>query len=278
MTTFDLVDGQDVRDAAAVARAFRNSKPEVVHHLAASLEVSNGLKNPAEEAQTNIVGTINIVEACRRSGARLFYASSGAVYGRQEKQPLKEDSPLEPHWPYGVSKLAGEKYVEQARLLHGLKTTSFRYSIVYGVGEWFGRAHTMFIRSALKGKPIVVFGDGEQTRDYIHVSDIVDAHMLALEAGATGVYNLGSGTGTSIIDIAETVRGMAGSRSEIITVDVGEGERFDGRVRLNGEIRRFCLDSSKARHDFWGRRATSLYGLKEEIEWAKGRWRGRPRA
>jgi UDP-glucose 4-epimerase len=246
-------------------RIVKEEKPEVIHHLAASLEITRSIANPMKEATNNVLGTVNVLEAARDVGAKVVYASSGAVYGRTDLLPSSEDDPPQPHWPYGVSKLAGEQYVEQYRRFYGLKAISFRYSIVYGDGEWFGRAHTMFIKRSLEGKPLIVFGDGRQTRDYIHVSDVVQAHLDC--DGREGVYNLGSGKETTIHRVAEMVGG------EIVFRETAEGESAPEqpeRVRLEGELRRFCLDPAKAKAAFWKGSTVKLEdGLASERKWAE---------
>lgn len=215
------------------------------------------------------------------------YSSSGAVYGEAKYLPINEEHPLEPHWPYGVSKLSAERYVMQYHKLFGLETTAFRYGIVYGPREWFGRVLTMFIkRIFIENKPPVVFGDGSQTRDFVYVNDVAKAHMLALENDeAVGqVFNVGNGKGTSINELAKTLVEISGKKLEVIHDNPVEGtpSRFQPeRVRLKGELKNFILSIEKADKTLGWRPLTGFRdGLLKEISWVmknNERWNVKPR-
>lgn len=188
-----------ILDVAMLNKVVQNEKVDIVDHLAAELEVYTGIKDACKDVQINILGTLNVLNiAIKNRVEKVLFASSGAVYGEAKYLPIDEGRPLEPHWPYGVSKLSAERYVIQYYKLFGLNTTAFRYGIVYGPREWFGRVLTMFIKRVfLENKPPVVFGYGSQTRDFVYVGDVVKAHMLAIEnPEADGqVFNIGSGKG-----------------------------------------------------------------------------------
>jgi UDP-glucose 4-epimerase len=263
-------------------------KIEIIDHLAAELEVYSGIKDSERDARINIIGTLNVLNiALKNHVKKVLFASSGAVYGEAKYLPIDENHPLDPHWPYGVSKLSAERYVVQYHKLFGLETTAFRYGIVYGPREWFGRVLTMFInRVFLENRSPVVFGDGLQTRDFVYVGDVVKAHILAIEKDeAVGqVFNIGSGTGMSIKELAETLIDMSGKGLEIIYDDPDEGcaSRYQPeRIRLKGELKNFILDIKKANKILEWRPLTKFReGLLKEIDWVmmnKERWNVKPR-
>ncbi|MEM2718884.1 MAG: GDP-mannose 4,6-dehydratase, partial [Candidatus Bathyarchaeia archaeon] len=214
-------------------------------------------------------------------------ASSAAVYGQAKKVPQDEMHPLEPHWPYGVSKLCAERYCIQYNRLYGLNTVAFRYSIVYGPREWFGRVLTMFIkRIFLENKPPVVFGDGTQIRDYVYVKDLVRAHILAIinEKSNGEVFNISSGKGISIKDLAHLLLEISGKNLGIIFDNLKEGEVSQyqpERIRLPSELKVLVLDNRKTNEVLGWRPETNLHdGLIEEIKWIMAnpwRWQVKPR-
>ncbi|MDI6690833.1 MAG: GDP-mannose 4,6-dehydratase [Candidatus Bathyarchaeota archaeon] len=283
----EIVKGS-VLDVATLNDALKKEKINIIDHLAAELEVYTGIKDTEKDAHINILGTLNILNiALKNKVEKVLFASSGAVYGEAKYLPIDEEHPLEPHWPYGVSKLSAERYVIQYHKLFGLNTTAFRYGIVYGPREWFGRVLTMFIKRVfLENKPPVVFGEGMQTRDFVYVKDIVRAHMLAIKKPeATGkVFNLGSGKGISIKELATMLLKMANKELDIIYDNPQEGSasRFQPeRIRLQGELKNFVLDCRKAQKVLgWSPQTDFTDGLAKEIEWIlkfPRRWSGKPR-
>ncbi|MEM3642200.1 MAG: GDP-mannose 4,6-dehydratase [Candidatus Bathyarchaeia archaeon] len=263
-------------------------KINIIDHLAAELEVYTGIKDSKRDARINIFGTLNVLDvALKNSVEKVLFASSGAVYGEAKYLPIDEEHPLEPHWPYGVSKLSAERYVLQYHKLFGLDVTAFRYGIVYGPREWFGRVLTMFIkRIFLENKPPVVFGDGLQTRDFVYVGDVALAHMLAVEKpeAAGQVFNIGSGKGFSIGELANLLVEMSGKKFDVIydNPEEGSASRFQPeRVRLKGELVNFVLNCNKANKLLsWYPEVNFKDGLNEEIEWVlkfPKRWSGKPR-
>lgn len=283
-----IVTRGSILDKNSLNNIFKDEKINIVDHQAAELEVYRGIQDSEADAYANIIGTLNVLNAALKNKVeKVLFASSGAVYGEARYLPIDEGHPLEPHWPYGVSKLAAEKYVMQYHKLFGLNTTAFRYGIVYGPREWFGRVLTMFIkRIFLENKPPVVFGDGAQTRDYIYVGDVVKAHMLAIESSNVDgqVFNISSGKGISIGNLAKLLVEMAGKDLEIIydNPDEGAASSFQPeRIRLSGELRNFVLDHGKAKKVFGWAPTTELKdGLTKEIDWIlknSERWKTKPR-
>jgi len=277
-----------ILDFAQLNMIVKKEKIDIIDHLAAELEVYTGIKDAERDAKINILGTLNILNAALRNHVeKVLFASSGAVYGQAKYLPIDEEHPLEPHWPYGVSKLAAERYVLQYNKLFGLNTTAFRYSIVYGPKEWFGRVLTMFIkRIFLENKPPVVFGDGSQTRDFVYVKDVVKAHMLAIEKqeSAGKVFNIGSGEGVSVKELANMLVKASNKGFDILYDNPKEGSASHfqpERIRLQGELVNFILDCSKAEEILGWRPQTDFNkGVTKEIEWIlkfPKRWAGKPR-
>jgi UDP-glucose 4-epimerase len=277
-----------VLDENRLNNVVQKEKINIVDHQAAELEVYTGIRDSERDARINILGTLNVLNvALRNNVGKVLFASSGAVYGEAKYLPIDEGHPLEPHWPYGVSKLSAERYVVQYHKLFGLSTTAFRYGIVYGPKEWFGRVLTMFIkRIFLENKPPVVFGDGSQTRDFVYVGDVVKAHMLAIEnSDADGqVFNISSGKGVPIRDLAKILIEISGKKLETIYDNPAEGTASNfqpERIRLTGELRNFVLEWGKAKKVLGWNPATDLNdGLVKEIEWIlknPRRWNTKPR-
>jgi len=277
-----------ILDFAQLNMIVKKEKIDIIDHLAAELEVYTGIKDAERDAKINILGTLNILNAALRNHVeKVLFASSGAVYGQAKYLPIDEEHPLEPHWPYGVSKLAAERYVLQYNKLFGLNTTAFRYGIVYGPKEWFGRVLTMFIkRIFLENKPPVVFGDGSQTRDFVYVKDVVKAHMLAIEKqeSAGKVFNIGSGEGVSVKELANMLVKASNKGFDILYDNPKEGSASHfqpERIRLQGELVNFILDCSKAEEILGWRPQTDFNkGVTKEIEWIlkfPKRWAGKPR-
>ena len=176
-----------VTDAAAVARVFEAARPELVFHLAAQIDVRRAVEDPGFDATANVIGTLNVLEAARRCGARRFVLAStgGAIYGEADELPTPESAPARPLSPYAASKAAAEGYLDLYARLHGLSTMSLRLANVYGPrqdprGE--GGVIAIFCDAAADGRRVTVYGDGGQTRDFVFVGDVVDAFMAAGDA------------------------------------------------------------------------------------------------
>jgi UDP-glucose 4-epimerase len=257
----------DLTDAS-VRDLFREVRFELVSHHAAQLDVRVSVEQPLKDARINVLGILNLLEAAVEVETRRFvFASSGGVlYGDAPVRPTPETSSKLPISPYGVTKLASEHYLYYYRVVRGLECVALRYANVYGPRQDpHGEAGVVaiFCSRLLKGEPIHVFGDGEQTRDYVFVGDVVRANMAAsrMDLSDTGgafddvAFNVGTGVGTSVNRLAEVLEAAAGSRP--------------GRVYRDaraGELQHNTLDASKLRAHGW-RPTTALEdGLKQTYE------------
>ncbi len=215
---------------------------DVVYHLAARVLVAESILYPREYNDVNVGGTVSLMEAMRDVGVeRVVFISSGAVYGNQETQPLKEDSPTFPHSPYAVSKLAGEFYVNTIGSLWGIETVCLRVFNAYGPGQHLPAAHPpvipSFLYQALRGGSLVVHGSGNQTRDFIYIDDAVRAMVAAATAPGANrtVINVGSGMETSIRDLVSRILEITHSTAEALYTP-----------RNDPGVSRMCADLSLA--------------------------------
>jgi len=177
--------------------------PDVVFHLAAQIDVRRSVADPVADAETNILGSLNLLQACVIANVRqcVFSSTGGAMYGTPEVLPANEAQPEQPDSPYGIAKLAVEHYLRFHRQAHGLSSVSLRYGNVYGPRQDpHGEAGVIaiFIEQMLRGKRPTIFGDGEQLRDYVYVSDVVEANVAALDHDIPRPINIGTGVGTSV--------------------------------------------------------------------------------
>jgi len=193
----------------------QSEKPDLVNHHAAHVNVPRSTADPLYDADVNIVGSLNLLESARQSGvAKFIYASTGgAVYGEPVYLPCDENHPVNPICPYGVSKLTVEKYLSFYALAYDLHYVILRYPNVYGprqdpMGE--GGVVAIFAGHMVRAEPVVINGSGEQERDFLYVEDVVRANLLAQQAPGGQTYNLGTGIGTSVNQLFETMSGMAG--------------------------------------------------------------------
>jgi len=236
---------------------------DVVNHHAAQIDVRKSVADPAADARVNVLGLLNVLGcACRHRTRRvLFVSSGGVVYGEPEQRPTPETAPKAPLSPYGVTKLAAEYYLNYYLTVQGLEYAAMRYSNVYGPRQDpHGEAGVVAIFSErlIEGRPLTIFGDGEQTRDYVFVGDVVAANMLltdaALPAAGGGVdaraFNVGTGAETSVNELAAAVMGVAGRRVEVTCADARPGE-----------LRHSSLDASRLRALGWAPRTSLHEGL-----------------
>jgi UDP-glucose 4-epimerase len=256
----------DIRDAAGVREAIDAAQPEVVFHLAAQTDVRKSIADPAFDALTNVVGTINVLEAARSAGARRFINTStgGAIYGDVDQVPTPETVSPEPMAPYGQSKFCAEEYLRWARRLYGFETVTLRYGNVYGprqdpAGD--AGVIAIFCGRALEGRRPTVFGDGMQTRDYVFVGDIVRANLAAADHPApTGSYNVGTSEESTVLDVVAAVREAAGLAEDDFAPDF--------QPARTGELLRSSLDVSRARDELGYTATTSLReGIAETYAW-----------
>jgi UDP-glucose 4-epimerase len=247
----------DIRDAEAVGATVERARPEVVFHLAAQIDVRKSVADPANDSRINVEGTINVLRAAQASGVgRVVNTSTGgAIYGEGQIIPAPEDHPVAPEAPYGLSKFCAENYCELFRRLHGLPTVSLRYGNVYGprqdpLGE--AGVVAIFCGKLLEGARPTTFGDGLQTRDYVFVSDVVDANLRVAESDTTGALNIGRGVETNVLEIVEVLGAHADGPFE--------PEHAPERP---GEVRRIALDCSRAKSEIgW----EAQVGLEDGLE------------
>lgn len=275
----------DILDKAKLTRAMKGA--DGVAHMAAQLEITKAVSDPYYDLTSNTVGTINVLEGMLKNNCSVLVNSSSAcVYGQKNNReiPTPEEVSLEPNWAYGVSKLAAEKYCAIYGDLHGITTISARYAIVYGPNEWYGRAMPVFIKNTLQKKPLIIFGSGDQTRDFIHVDDVVDFTCLSLQSlfkntkkkGSHTSYNVSTAKKTTILQLAKKIiinaKKLYGHKIELIYDVVKEGETsayFD-RMRLPSELKNMVLDNTKAKKILDFRPRINLDdGLHEQMKWAQ---------
>ena len=244
----------DVRDAEAVRAVFQAAAPERVFHLAAQIDVRHSVARPVDDAQINVLGTINVLEAARDTGVRRVVNTStgGGLYGDADVLPTPEDSDIRPLAPYGQSKLGAEGYCALYTRLHGLSTISLRYGNVYGPRQdVHGEAGVVaiFCGHLIDGTAPTVFGDGGQTRDWVDVADVVRANLLAAESTITGPVNIGHGQETSVVELIEALNDISPDRP------LPPANYSPDRP---GEVRRSCLDVSRARAELGWEASVSL--------------------
>jgi len=206
----------DLRDPAAVRHAIAQERPEVIFHLAAQMDVRRSVADPGFDAQVNVVGFLNLMEAGREAGLRrvIFASTGGAIYGEQQRFPCGENHPLRPVSPYGIAKLATEKYLFFYRAQYGIDYLALRYANVYGPRQDpHGEAGVVaiFCGRILEGRPVTIFGDGEQSRDYVFVGDVARANLAALDRKVSGAFNVGTGVETSVNRLYGALAAIAGT-------------------------------------------------------------------
>ena len=215
----------DVRDRETVQRVVDGA--DVIFHEAGLVSVAESVASPAESHDVNATGTLRVLESARRADARVVLASSAAVYGVPESVPIAESQPKAPTSPYGLDKLAADHYARLYADLYGLETVALRYFNVYGPRQSADYAGVIgtFLDQARAGGPLTVHGDGTQTRDFVHVEDIVDANLAAAVTDTTGrAFNVGTGRSHSVADLAGIVRDLAGTDPAVTHTDAREGD------------------------------------------------------
>jgi UDP-glucose 4-epimerase len=256
-----FVEG-DVRNESAVAEAIEGA--EVVFHLAASVGNKRSIDHPFADAEINVIGTLRILEAARREGVRKIVTSSSAgIFGELKTLPIREDHPVEPDSPYGCTKLCEEKQSLAYAKLYEMEAVCLRYFNVYGPNQRFdayGNVIPIFVFQMLRRETVTIFGDGEQTRDFINVRDVVQANIKAAQAiGISGAFNLGSGGRITINTLVQMLKDASGIEPFV----------RNGPPRP-GDVRHSLADISAAREAFGFEPEVSLAeGLKEYMDWAK---------
>lgn len=229
-----------VLDTVRLQKLFEGA--EAVAHLAALIDVQASIADPFSDFQVNAQGTLNVLEAARRAGVpKVAFASSAAVYGNPKQIPVTEGHATEPLSPYGESKLAAERFALLYSRLYGMKNTALRMFNVYGRGQSpfspYSGVITKFADAISEGKQPVIFGDGEQTRDFVHVDDVANAFSLALDSdGCESPLNIGSGKETPILDLLEKMCSLS-----------GKTPNPEFRSPRKGDIKRSVADISLAK-------------------------------
>ena len=260
----------DICDFPKLEKVFQDFKPEAVFHLAAHIDLRESFKDPAHDAQNNIVGSLNLLKLMFDFDTKkiVFSSTGGAIYGEAEQIPTPETYSAIPASPYGISKLAVEHYLNVWQRLHGIEYVALRYANVYGPrqgGKGEAGVTAIFAKKMLKGEPIEIFGDGKQTRDYVYVADVVAANLAALEFDGSGVFNIATGVETSVNEIY-------GKLSQLLSYTAPANPA----QAVRGEISRSALDVSKAKKELgWEPRISLGEGLSRTMEFFK-KENGRP--
>jgi len=255
----------DVTKAEELARIFASEQPEVVSHQAAQKSVRLSVEDPAADANINILGTLHLLELCRRSGVAhvLFASTGGAIYGDAEQIPTPEETPAWPISPYGIAKLTVEHYLYYYQHQYGLTYTALRYANVYGPRQDpHGEAGVVaiFVERLLAGETPVIYGDGTQTRDYVYVGDVAAANRRALETRAAGAYNVGTGIETTVNELYAA-----------LTEAVGVSRPAEYAAPRPGEQRRSALDARRAAETLDWRPQVSLpEGVRRTVAYFRG--------
>jgi UDP-glucose 4-epimerase len=230
----------DVR-SAVIDKIFEKEKPEVLCHHAAQIDVRKSTSDPIFDAEVNILGSLNLFNACVKHKVKkiIFASTGGAIYGEQDYFPADENHPANPLSPYGVAKLTIEKYLHFYKEVYGIDFVALRYANVYGPRQNpFGEAGVVaiFTERLLEGKKAVINGDGKQTRDFVFVEDVVKSNVLALKYSQSDIFNIGTGIETDINRIFRTLKGKIGSKQK----------ELHGPAKP-GEQQRSVLECSKAK-------------------------------
>lgn len=247
-----------ITDPEVVEKVMRGQ--DVVYHLGARINVDESIQDPWGTMEVNTRGTLNVLEAARKTSTRVIHTSTCEVYGKPERVPILENAELRPHSPYAASKAAADRLCYAYFQTYKLPVTILRFFNIYGERQKesrFGAVIPIFVSSALRGEAIKVFGTGEQTRDYLHVSDVMAGYLKALEHPELSgeVINFGTGRGVRIKDVAEYVAGKLGSQVEYINPRAGEASDM-------------IADSSKAKRFLdWEAKVGIYEGLDRYIAW-----------
>ncbi len=257
----------DIRDAGLVELMARQA-PDVVFHLAAQADVRVSVARPVFDAEVNVVGSLNVLEGARAAGARkvVFASSGGTIYGEPDPSqlPVKESHPQQPLSPYGVAKKVVGDYLFAYRALHDLEYTALALANVYGPRQDpHGEAGVVaiFTGKLLAGEPCTIFGDGEQTRDFVYVDDVVDAFVRAADKGSGLLANVGTGREVSVNELYATMAAAAGVTEPAVMAPARAGE-----------LARSALDPGRADlHLGWKPWTTLEAGTQQVIDWFRAR-------
>jgi UDP-glucose 4-epimerase len=256
---------KDLRDPE-VDRVLEEFRPEVISHHAAQMDVRRSVAEPIYDCEVNGIGTLNLLEAARKHGVKkvVFASSGGAIYGEQLVYPADESHPTQPASPYGITKLLGEKYLHFYQETYGIDAVALRYANVYGPRQNpHGEAGVVaiFVTKLLKGQAPIINGDGLQTRDYVFVEDVVQANLLAVQPGVRGIYNVGTGVETDVVEIYRNLAAAVGLQAPA----------QHGPAKA-GEQRRSVISHSKIQKELdWSPKFSLAEGLKKTVEYFRSR-------
>ena len=244
-----------------VGEVFQREQPDLVFHLAAQASVGQSMRDPVKDCEINVLGTLRLLEASRHCGIEkfIFASSGGTLYGDPEANPCSEDHPIVPISPYGMSKHQGELQLDLYRRLHLMRYTALRYGNVYGPrqdpqGE--AGVIAIFSQAMLEKEQPRIFGDGEQSRDFIYVDDVVEANISAIGRGDGMALNIGTGQGTSINSVYHILQGITGY----------EWPAAHGPARVS-DVYQIYLDNTKAIEEMgWTPQASLEEGLLRTVE------------
>jgi nucleoside-diphosphate-sugar epimerase len=251
-------EGNDILDVHRLSQATRNV--DTVYHLAAYAKPAESLQNPSLAVDVNVRGTLNVLEACRKNNFLLVYPSSCEIYG-DSKEPITEQHELNPPNPYAASKAAADRLCYSFAKTYKIKVASLRLFNPYGAHQQLNKIIPTFYSQAVRGKPITVYGQGTDTRDYTHISDITSALLLAPKLPSGEAVNICTGRALTNMQVAKMVRDITQSASTITTADY---------PALFGGIRHQVGSNSKAKHLIsWEPRTKFEDGLEKTINWLK---------
>lgn len=230
----EIIEG-DMRDEAVLEEAIAGI--DLVFHQAGLVSVPKSIEAPKRSYETNVSTTVNVLDHARKEDVRVVLASSAAVYGAPESLPITENHPKNPMSPYGMDKLTADRYARFYHDQYGLETVALRYFNVYGprqVPNAYSGVVSIFMDQAQNGEPITVEGDGSQTRDFVHVSDVVQANLRAATANVSGeAFNIGTESSLSILDLAETIQSVVDSDSSIVHYEARPDEIPQSRADIS---------------------------------------------
>lgn len=253
----DLLDPQ-------VEKLIKDEKIEVINHHAAQISVIRSVSDPLEDANINILGSIKLLESAKSSSVKkfIFASTGGAIYGIQDSFPADENHACRPESPYAISKYSVENYLNFYSKTYGLDTITLRYSNVYGPRQDpHGEAGVVaiFCQKLLKNSQPTIFGDGEQTRDFVSVLDVAQANVMALNNSLTGIFNVSTGKETTVNELLQNIAKMAGNN--------GKPQHAASR---KGELQRSVIDSGKfQKNTDWSPKVSLQEGLEETYAFFK---------
>lgn len=251
--------------SSSLERVFRRERPAMLMHLAAQMDVRRSVADPIFDAQVNILGTLNVLHQAVQHGTRkvIFASSGGAIYGEQEVYPAPESHPTRPLSPYGISKLSGEHYLTYYQGLSGIQAVILRFANVYGPRqdpEGEAGVVSIFSQKLLHGEQPIINGNGRQTRDFIFVDDIVEAHLAVMGKDVQGTYNVGTGEETTINELFRILADLTNP----------ECKELHGPAK-KGEQQRSTIDAGKLRRELgWEPKVALREGLSRTLDFFRG--------